>query len=240
MTVTASDGASFRPLLDRLGRDIVDGRLVAGAGDTVDAIVARTGASRTVVRETTRVLVSLGMLSAGRRVGLRVLPRTDWDLLDPQVIRWRLESGDRGAQLHELRGLRLAIEPEAARLAATLRSDDESAGLDAAAEALAAATEQHAGEAFLDADRRFHGIVLSLARNGMLARLGVVVDEALRERTPTSVIRWEHAPADVALHRAVAAAIAHGDGTAAAEAMRQIVDPTGEGTLQSADGSSTA
>jgi len=238
--VATSDGAAFRPLLDRLGRDIVDGTLAAGSSDTVDAIVARTGASRTVVREATRVLVSLGMLTAGRRVGLRVLARSDWDLLDPQLIRWRLESGDRGAQLHELRGLRLAIEPEAARMAAALRTGDEAAALAAAAEALADATESRDGDGFLEADRRFHGMVLALARNGMLARLGAVLDEALRERTPSSVIRWEHAPADVALHRSVAAAVAHGQGEAAAAAMRQIVDPTGEGTLEASDVPSTA
>jgi DNA-binding FadR family transcriptional regulator len=72
----ASDGAAFRQVLDYLGRAIIDGRMGAGDTDTVDAIVARSGASRPVVREATRVLVSLGMLTAGRRVGLRVRPQS--------------------------------------------------------------------------------------------------------------------------------------------------------------------
>jgi DNA-binding FadR family transcriptional regulator len=218
-----SDGAAFRRVLDELGRSIVDGRLPAGQLDTVDAIVARSGASRPVVREATRVLVSLGMLTAGRRVGLRVRPRAEWDLLDPQVIRWRLASPDRAAQVEELRGLRLAVEPEAARLAAIGATAERTAELEALARELEAATGRRDGVAFLDADRRFHALLLEAAGNGMLARLRDVVDEALRERTPADPARWEIAPGDVELHREIALAVGAGDGEAAAAAMRRVL-----------------
>jgi DNA-binding FadR family transcriptional regulator len=227
--VGASDGAAFRRVLDELGTAIVEGRRGPGESDTVDAIVARSGASRSVVREASRVLVSLGMLTAGRRVGLRVRPRDEWDLLDPQVIRWRLASPDpaaRSVQRDELRGLRLAVEPEAARLAAERRTGDEAARLVAVADHLDAAMVRRDADAFLDADRRFHGLLLRAAGNGMLARLRDVVDEALRERTPADAARWEVAPADVALHHAVARAVAEGDGESAALALRRILlDP---------------
>ena len=224
--MASSDGAAFRRVLDELGAAIIEGRRGAGESDTVDAIVARSGASRSVVREATRVLVSLGMLTAGRRVGLRVRPRDEWDLLDPQVIRWRLASPDRtarAAQRDELRGLRLAVEPEAARLAAERRTGDEAALFLAVAGDLEAAMIRRDAGAFLDADRRFHGLLLGAAGNGMLARLRDVVDEALRERTPADPARWEVAPADVALHHAVARAVADGDGDSAALGLRRIL-----------------
>ncbi len=218
------DGARFRPLLDRLGREIVSGALAEGASETVDGLVQRTGASRSVVREATRVLVSLGMLSAGRRVGLRVRARAHWDLLDPQVIRWRLDSDDRAAQVRELTELRLMIEPESARLAAARRDEGEGGELERATEELRRATRERDRDGFLDADRRFHRVLPRLARNAMLSRIGAVIDEALSVRTPASVIRWGEARDDVELHAAVAAAIRRGDGQAAAEAMRRIVD----------------
>jgi DNA-binding FadR family transcriptional regulator len=222
----ASDGAAFRRVLDRLGWAIVDGDLAPGASDTVDAIVARTGASRPVVREATRVLVSLGMLSAGPRVGLRVRPPADWDLLDPQVIRWRLASAGRAAQLAELRELRLAVEPEAARLAAGRSGSASAAGLREATDALAAATTARDRAAFLAADRRFHAALLAAAGNPMLARLSAVIDEALEERTPDGVVRWEVAAADVDLHEALALAVAAGEPDRAAALVRRIVDPS--------------
>lgn len=225
MIVPATDGVAFRRVLDLLGRAIVDGDLAPGSADTVDAIVARAGASRSVVREATRVLVSLGMLSAGRRVGLRVRPRADWDLLDPQLIRWRLASPDRAAQLDELLGLRLAVEPEAARRASVRRTDAEVAGLREATAALAAATRARDRDAFLDADSRLHRLLLAAAGNAMLARLGAVIDEALRERTPDRGVRWKVAAADVADHEALVAAVAAGDAGVAEAVMRRIVDP---------------
>jgi DNA-binding FadR family transcriptional regulator len=110
--------SAFERALDQLGAAIVAGELPAGHTDTVEGFVARTGASRSVVREVTRVLGALGMLSAGRRIGLRIRPLDEWDLLDPRVIRWRLEGSDAAVQLAELRSLRHAIEPAAAAAAA--------------------------------------------------------------------------------------------------------------------------
>nr|WP_240978373.1 FCD domain-containing protein [Planctomonas sp. JC2975] len=211
--------------MDGLGLAIVGGDVPPGSDDTVDRIVERTGASRSVVREATRVLVSLGMLTAGRRVGLRVRPRDEWDLLDPQVIRWRLESPDREAQLADLLGLRLVVELEAAARAAAHSTPRETAELRATAQALAGATAARDRDGFFEADRRFHGTVLRLAGNAMLARLAGVVDEALRERVPDDHLRWSVASSGVELHSAVADAIAAGDSDGAARLMRRIVDP---------------
>jgi len=224
--VAASDGAAFRRVLDALGREIVGGSRAPGTADTVDAIVGRTGASRSVVREATRVLVSLGMLSAGPRVGLRVRPRDEWDLLDPQVIRWRLAGADRATQLEELRGVRLAVEPEAARRAAERATPEQAAALEAAGARLRAATEARDAVAFVTADQGFHAALLAASGNAMLVRLGAVIDEALRERVPDDAVRWELAPADVAEHRVLAGAIRAGDGARAAECARRIVEPT--------------
>ena len=221
MTAGAS---AFEQALDQLGAAIVGGELEAGAADTIEGFIARTGASRSVVREVTRVLGGLGMLSAGRRVGLRILPIDEWDLLDPRVIRWRLEGPDHARQLAELRSLRHAVEPAAAAAAAREVRDRRGStrALDTAAESMLEAAEGPESGAFLAADRAFHAEVLALSGNAMLGRLRAVIEEGLR----ATVERGEQAPDrhDLGLHQEVAAAIGAGDEAGAAARMREIIE----------------
>jgi DNA-binding FadR family transcriptional regulator len=216
--------STFDRVLDDIGLAIVRGELAADHVDTVDGFVARTGASRSIVREATRVLVSLGMIRAGRRVGLTVLGRSEWQLLDPSVIRWRGSSDDRLVQEDELRDLRRAVEGEAARLAAHGRSASQLATLTGAADDLASAASAQDSPAFLAADRRFHAAVLAASHNDMLMRLQSVIDEALRLRTPGTAVAWRAAPADVRLHRDLLAAIERHDAPAAGRLMARIAE----------------
>ncbi|UVY85082.1 FCD domain-containing protein [Brachybacterium sp. NBEC-018] len=231
---------AFARALDQLGGAIARGDLPAGHADTVDGFVTRTGASRSVVREVTRVLTALGMLSAGRRVGLRVLGQEHWELLDPHVIRWRLDGPDRAVQVEELRALRRAVEPEAAAAAARAvgrdgaapaagavgRRDEEQVAALAAAQAMAAAAGADDPGGFLAADRALHAAVLALSGNGMFVRLGGVIEEALRSRALHERADLPPDPHDLALHREVARAIIAGEETPARVAMAEIVDRT--------------
>lgn len=212
--------SAFDRALDELGGAIVRGELEAGHATTVEELERRTGASRGVVRETTRVLVSLGLLSARRRVGLRVLPAAEWDVLDPHVIGWRL-AADPVAVRRELADLRLAIEPVAAGLAAAHRRDDEAGLLRAAADRLGAAGGDSAR--FLDADRDFHDLLLGASGNPLYVRLGAVVHAALRERAEHERAGLPPDGHDVALHARVAAAVGARDARSAEAAMRGLV-----------------
>lgn len=221
----------FDRVLHDVGGAIARGDLASGSVDTVDGFVARTGASRSVVREATRVLVNLGMLHAGRRVGLRILPRQEWDVLDPLIIRWRLDGPDRLSQVEELRGLRRAVEPEAAAAAARRVALGEIprlelAPLTLAADALTDAAQHDDPDVFLRADRDFHSLALDLSGNSMFTRLHAVVDEALRYRALTERINLQPDVHDVDLHIAVGRAITTGDSATAAAKMREIVDRT--------------
>lgn len=227
--------SAFERALDQLGRAIVAGELPAGHADTVEGLVARTGASRSVVREVTRVLGSLGMLSAGRRVGLRVRGAEHWDTLDPWVIRWRLALGEEGrrAQVDELRALRRAVEPEAAAAAARTvaaghAAPDQRDRLSRAGEAL---QQADGPEAFLAADAELHAAVLALSGSAMFVRLRRVIEEGLRDRALLERAHLAPDARDVALHGEVCRAIAAGSPAAAAAAMREIVERTGPEAL---------
>ncbi|WP_353808420.1 FadR/GntR family transcriptional regulator [Agromyces sp. SYSU T00194] len=215
---------AFDRVLDDTGRRIVDGRLAAGSVLTVETLVAEHDVSRSIVREAVRVLVSLDLLEARQRVGLRVLPSPRWNVLDARVIRWRLASGaaGRAAQRSELVAVRLSVEPSAAEAAARRAAGPEASALLHLADRLAVA--EHPAE-FLDVDLAFHRALLRLSGNRMFQRLGAVVDEALEDRAGHVAHPDPH---DVALHAAAARAVAAGRPGDAAAAVREIVTRTVE------------
>ena len=213
--------SAYERVLERIGSEIVGGTRAPGSTTTVDTLVTELGASRSVVREAVRVLESLGALSAGRRVGITVLDRSRWNVLDGRMVRWRLASNGRRQQLAELHDLRLAIEPEAAALAAVRRDDTESAELSALADRIVDAVG--APPAFLEADQRFHGLLLQASRNLLFLRLRSIIDEALRDRADAARHSGPAREHDAALHRQVALAVANRDGERAAAAAREIV-----------------
>lgn len=236
-----SGTSQFGTALDTIGRAIVTGQFPPDHADTIEGLVDFTGTSRSVVRETTRILGSLGMLTAARRVGLKVLSSDHWDTMDPLVIRWRLQSGNRNAQMQELRELRMAIEPEAARLAATRVQQgsatsvelgeltDSWQGMQRIASQSESSTSESPDTDYLWADNRLHCSVLSLASNMMFSRLQSVIEESLRERALRERQGLPPRPHDVNLHRKVAFAILDGSPNIAADAMREIVVRTAHG-----------
>jgi len=212
--------------LDELGRLICGGELAPGARLTLEDIEERCGISRSVARETVRVLESMRLVASRRRIGVVVLPESEWNLYDPQVIRWRLDSPDRAEQLSSMVELRAAIEPEAARLAASRATSQEVSELIALSGRLWAAGEQGDDELFLALDVEFHARILALSGNAMFSRLDGLIGQMLVSRTEHGLV--PDRPADVALqlHVDVAGAIQRRDPDAAYAIMRSILVAT--------------
>jgi GntR family galactonate operon transcriptional repressor len=112
-------------VVDNLGRRIVNGHLAEGSRLDVDLIGVEFQVSRTVMREVLRALSTKGLLDARPKVGTFVLPRQMWNLLDPDVMRWRAEEGASPSLLTDLDELRQLIEPWAATRAAVHRTPDQ-------------------------------------------------------------------------------------------------------------------
>jgi DNA-binding FadR family transcriptional regulator len=213
-------------LLDHLGLAICGGDFQTGSVVRIDQLEESYGVSRSVVREAVRVLASMGMVAPRRRVGVQVLSATEWNLYDPQVIRWRLASPARIAQLQSLTELRTAIEPEAARLAALRAPLADASELMGLAGKLWAAGQSNDAEAFLNLDIEFHRLVLSSSGNEMFTKLGTLVEAVLTGRTQYGLMpRHPHNEA-LQLHVDVASAIQRGDGGDAQAAMLGIMQRT--------------
>lgn len=222
--VSAPQPTVFARVLEHLGAAICAGDLAPGARITSQELEANTRASRSVVREATRVLTKLGMLRPTKRVGMVVLDDTHWDVLDPHVIRWSLASSRRIQQIRSLLEMRMAIEPEAARLAALNESVDLAGTLVSLAGELWSA--RHDVQRFADIDTRFHRVMLEASGNPMFARLANVIEEALHERALVQMREREANTVDVQLHVDLAGQIQRREADDAQDTARQIIART--------------
>ncbi|MFD5161486.1 FadR/GntR family transcriptional regulator [Streptomyces hawaiiensis] len=218
-------------VLDTLGPEITAGEYPPGSVLRTDELAQRFDVSRSVMREAVRVLESMYLVESRRRVGVTVRPKSEWNVYDPQVIRWRLAGADRPGQLRSLTVLRSAIEPVAAGLAARHATSEQCAALTECALGMVAHSRGHKLEGYLLHDVAFHRVILDASGNEMFARLGDVVAEVLTGRTQHDVMFEDPDPAAVTLHVQVAEAVRAGDATRAEELTREIT----VGALQELD-----
>lgn len=210
-------------ILDELGQAICEGRMPAGMTFTTEELENRYQVSRSVVRESLRALEAMGMVTSKRRVGNRILPMDQWNVYDLSVIRWRLAGKGRIDQLRSLTQLRAAIEPEAAKLAATGAALSQASDLMGLAGRLWAAGRSGNESLFLELDIEFHGLVMEMSGNEMFSRLNSLVSEVLIGRTHYGLMpKYPHDEA-LQLHVDVANAIQSGNADAAGAAMLGIM-----------------
>ena len=224
ITPDATPRGDLRNLvLDALGREICTGVIGPDSIFTTESLESRFDVSRPVVREALHALEARGLVTSKRRVGVRVLPLGSWNVYDPHVIRWRLAGPGRVAQLRSLTELRNAIEPAAARLAATRAPLNQASDLVGLSGRLWAAGREGDTEGFLQLDREFHALVLAMSGNEMFAKLHHLVDEVLSGRTQYGLMPQYPAPEALQLHVDIATSIQAGNADRAADAMFAIM-----------------
>jgi DNA-binding FadR family transcriptional regulator len=224
VTFEAIVGALHDNLLTALGTAIVSGEYPPGEVLTLDGVSAQHGISRSVAREAIRVLESMGLVASRRRVGITIQPAQKWNVFDPQLIRWRLESGDRAAQLVSFSELRRGFEPAAAALAARRANPHQCRIMAAAVSDMVVHGRSGDLDAYLLADKIFHQTLLEASGNEMFRALNGVVAEVLTGRTHHGMMPAVPNPAAIELHDQVARAIRLRDEEAAERAMRAIID----------------
>lgn len=215
-------------LLDALGTAIVSGTYRAGQVLTLETLSAEHGMSRSVAREAIRVLESMAMVASRRRVGITVQSADQWNVFDPRLIRWRLEAGDRAAQLVSLSELRRGFEPAAAALAAKRADPHQCRIMAAAVSDMVMHGRSGDLESYLLADKIFHQTMLEASGNEMFRALSGVVAELLAGRTHLGMMPDVPVTEAIQLHDEVARAIRMGDPEAAERAMRAIIDEANE------------
>ncbi|NEC89454.1 FadR family transcriptional regulator [Streptomyces sp. SID12501] len=210
-------------LVQQLGQMIVSGDLGADRPLVPEEIGQRFEVSRTVVRESLRVLEAKGLVSARPNVGTRVRPVSDWNLLDPDIIEWRAFGPQRDNQRRELSELRWTIEPLAARLAAGHGREEVQQRLVDMVEIMGHAMSQGDALTFSRADSEYHSLLIQLAGNRMLEHLSGIVSSALQVSGGPITGCDRPTEASLAHHARIVEALGAGDGAGAEAAMRQLL-----------------
>lgn len=187
-------------------------------------LTVRFAASRNLVREAIKMLASKGLVESRKKAGTRVCPRADWQMLDRDLLTWRLEIGPEIDFAHNLLALRRAIEPAAASAAALHQDRPAIADIRTAfTEMVAAGTDRRR---FADPDLRFHKAILAATGNEFMTAFGSMIEAALAAFIAISLRHREAPGPSIPMHEAVLVAIEAGDAEAASAAMLALLART--------------
>ena len=200
-----------RATVSSLGVAIVSGQLQPGATLPVEMDLAEEyNVSRTVIRDAIKVLSGKGLVRTARRYGTRVCDQSQWNMLDPDVIGWRLS--DRLSYVNyqrEINDLRSLVEPGAAAMTARRATDNEKTHIIALARKMATDVEDQV----LETDVQFHIAIVRGTHNSLIQAFAPSLEILLRALFRTSyhalqdAIRYDPNPE---IHIALAMAIAGG------------------------------
>lgn len=232
MTIIRNRRSAHAETARDIGIAIVTGRHPPGSTLPGEHDLAeQRGISRGVVREALRMLSGKGLIVSRPKTGTRVSDRSQWNLLDPDVLAWMFEGEPPPGFVDNLFQLRMIVEPAAAELAAQLRTPQQLSQMGHALEemadhGLASATGQAA-------DQRFHHIILEATRNELLVSLAGSIGAAVRWTTMFKHRRLRPPRDSIPQHRELFGAIAACDPTAAREATIALIRQAQEDTQSS-------
>ncbi|WP_448566306.1 FadR/GntR family transcriptional regulator [Thalassotalea ganghwensis] len=166
-------------LVHELGKAILQG--VYKVGDSLPSeadICTRYNISRTATREAVKMLTAKGLIGSRPRQGIKVLDSKHWNLFDVDVLDWILIGKPDLYMLRSFQQLRLAIETEAAFLAAQYATDEELKVIENALARMKNATSGH--DDTHEADIEFHQSILSASHNPFFIQLKSFITTALK------------------------------------------------------------
>ena len=180
LTQRATNGARrHTSVAHRLGVQILRGEMKSGDSlPTEEDASSALGVSRTAYREALRTLSAKGLITSLPKVGTRITPRAQWNILDPDLLSWSFEAEPDEKFIRDLFELRNTVEPTAAAMAAQRRDEQDLENLAAALARLAGCSPGSAGSFAAEAD--FHRYVLLASKNEALAGLWSAIELTLR------------------------------------------------------------
>ncbi len=230
-------------VVEALGRQIGAGIYGPGASMPVEAALGEEfGVSRVVVREAVKALAAKGMVEVRPRTGTRVQPREQWNLLDPQVIRWRADHsaasiGRDAAFIADLMELRRTVEPPAVRLAAVRAQASDLEALRAAFAGMQQAVERQGN--YVTPDLAFHGAILTACHNQFLLQLHGALSEILKVSFSISSRDPLRPALSLQLHEDLLLGIERHDPDAASAAAERLIARAGADLASAFDASAS-
>ncbi|MDL2401834.1 FadR/GntR family transcriptional regulator [Rhizobium mayense] len=178
--LTESGKRSVREaLLQRFIDKIISGEMVEGSTLPNEAeLTEQFGVSRTSLREAMQYLAALGMIRSRTRAGTTVLPRENWNYLDPLVLDATLRLGNDDRFHVSLIEARQLLEPAAAAQAAANANAHHLFRISKAFEEMVEANARD-NEAWSRADLEFHTAIIRASGNWVYLQFATAIRAAL-------------------------------------------------------------
>jgi DNA-binding FadR family transcriptional regulator len=208
-------------LAEKLGQQILAGDYQAGSilpGEM--ELGEQFGVSRTAVREAVKMLAAKGMLLPRPRIGTRVMPQSQWNFLDQDLLTWWMTKENFDQVMQHFLILRTSLEPQACSLAAANASHQQTARLAELMAEMRALHIQFDREHWIQVDTQFHQLIYEASGNPFLTSFAnlfsSVYQSYFRAITGNEVIKLQH-------HQAIVDAILAGDSTEALTACQVLL-----------------
>ena len=209
---------------NELGKAIICGSYNTNTGLPTEAqLCEEYGISRTAVREAVKMLAAKGLISSRPRQGIRVESSSNWNLYDTSVLRWLLDSSPSLYVLKEFLQMRMAIEPQAAALAARNGDKEAISRINDALLDMRKAVDQKEGSLH-EADLAFHTAILSASGNRFFFQLREFIITALNVSIQHTTPAKGNKSTIVEEHEKVYAAILAGEPERAKNMMAYLID----------------
>jgi DNA-binding FadR family transcriptional regulator len=210
-------------LTHQLGAAIVQGQYSMDKPFPTEAeLSSQFNISRSVTREAVKMLTAKGLIASRPRQGIRVMPGSQWNMFDADVLSWTLRARPSLGLLREFTQLRMAIEPEAASLAAQNNRDKKA--MELIQRALERMKQADLGQDDpLSADIEFHCAILAASNNRFFFQLREFIQVALRVSIASTNQLKGVLTADYDDHKRIYDAIAKGDSNAATAAVKNLL-----------------
>ncbi|MGO2367272.1 MAG: FadR/GntR family transcriptional regulator [Serratia sp. (in: enterobacteria)] len=208
-------------LAEKLGQQILAGDYQAGSilpGEM--ELGEQFGVSRTAVREAVKMLAAKGMLLPRPRIGTRVMPQSQWNFLDQDLLTWWMTKENFDQVMQHFLILRTSLEPQACSLAAAHASTQQTARLAELMAEMRALHIQFDREHWIQVDTQFHQLIYEASGNPFLTSFAnlfsSVYQSYFRAITGNEVIKLQH-------HQAIVDAILAGDSAEALSACQILL-----------------
>ncbi len=182
--------------------------------------------SRSILRESVKALAAKGLVEVGQ-IGTRVRPRTDWSLLDSQLLEWQSESAVGEHFFDSLCELRGILEPKAAELAALRATKKDIEEIRSAWKEMQLSINNRDtfvdSNAFVAADLRFHYAILRASHNELFYQVGGLTRVMLLKSFSTMSRTSDQFSATLRRHRSILEGIAIGDQITAKREMERVI-----------------
>jgi DNA-binding FadR family transcriptional regulator len=206
-----------------IGTRIVSGEFRPGDSLPIEAdLCLEYGVSRSTVREAVKNLAAKRLIEVAPKLGTRVLPFADWNLLDPDVLSWRLNAQFDERIIEDLYEVRQCFEPRACYLAARYATVEDHDRIRRRYADMVSMLGQAALAAGAEAE--FHLAIIAATHNGLFVTIGGAVKTALRVSFGLTQKDAGGLPIDLAPYEEVLSAITERAADKAEAAMRRLLE----------------